>query len=186
SSCTLATVLCLAGVMASGAGEKKAATGTLTVIDAKGKEATLKTWKLLDGSTMHLSWLAAPPADQKSKAPEGPQWLSFREGKYTTYQEGILTLVPLHSVRKIDYDNEKKTVTVTVRGAGDKDASITGSTKYKGLNKLTLEAEADLGELGVAAVKYHGGAPKDGIKGLRFADPGAGADLPKTREATLR
>ncbi len=148
-------------------------TGGVTVIDGAGKEIKLKSWKLLAG-TWNLSWLAdkAAPPDKKKKetAGEGPQALDFREDKSTSFQNGIRTLVPLSSIRTIDYDNEKKTMAVTCAAADGKDQILTGTTKYVGINKLLLEGEVDLGDLGVATVKFQGGHPKDGIRGLRFAD----------------
>src|SRR5438128_5083488 len=146
--------------------QDQAAAG-LTVIDGKGKEIVLKSWRLI-GGTMPLDWLADNvPADKKN-APKPPEALVFREDKSTTYQNGILTLVPLRSLRAFDYDNDKKTVAVTVLTTDAKEQVLKGSTGFKDINKRTLKAEADLGALGVASVKYHGGALQDGIRGLRF------------------
>jgi len=159
--------------------DKPAKDASLVVIDAKGKEVALKAWKFTSGTT-HLSWLAdrAKKAEEKDDgeksgeaAPRGPEALAFREEKSTTYQEGILTFVPLANIRALDYDNDKKTVALKAVNPEGKDQTLTGSTKYKGINKLTLEADVDLGELGKAAVKFQGGALDKGIRGLRFSHP---------------
>jgi hypothetical protein len=168
---------------ASRGADAKAAAGGLTVIDSAGKEVKLKSWKFLSG-TMKLTWmeLQPPSKDGKPAKAGGPEALEFRESKSTTYEDGIRTLVPISSIRKIDYD--KKTVSVTVALPGDKEEVLRGSTEFLRINKVTIEAEADLGELGVAAVKYQGGALKDGIRGLRFADA-APAIAPPTGKPAL-
>jgi hypothetical protein len=162
--------------------QKPAENGTLTVIDHAGKEHKLKTWKFVRG-TRRLSWMAPPGAPAKKdkdkddkgnevKGPAGPEALEFREEKSTDYQEGIMTFVPLDWIRSIEFDNDKRTVTLSVAGK-DKEADpevLKGSTKYAGFNRLTIEAEVDLGELGVASVKFLGGDNK-GIRSLRFSAP---------------
>jgi hypothetical protein len=95
----------------------------------------------------------------------------------------VLTLIPLDRIRSLDFDNEKETLTVRV-AAGDKDEVLTGATKYRRLNKLTLEAEVDKGDLGVAEIKYNGGLPK-GIRGIRFAPPKAAPVAPAGRPAVV-
>jgi hypothetical protein len=167
-----------------GADGKKPAVAGLTVIDNAGKAVKLKSWKFLSG-TMHLSWLGMQPPskdDKPAKKSKGPEALEFRESKSTTYEDGIRTLVPMSSIRKIEYD--KKAVTVTVALLEDKEEVLRGSTEFLRINKLTVEAEADLGELGVAAVKYQGGALKDGIRGLTFTEP-APAVAPPTGKPAL-
>jgi hypothetical protein len=181
-SCLLGCFV-VATISAAGADDKTPA-GGLTVIDNAGKEVKVKSWKFLAG-TVHLSWLAKanpPKKDEPVKVPKGPEALEFRENKSTTYEEGIKTLIPISSIRKIDYD--KKTVTVTVVKLGGKEEVLKGSTEFQRINKITLEAEADLGNLGVAAVKYLGGHLKDGIRGLHFADP-APAVAPPTGKPAL-
>jgi hypothetical protein len=170
----------------------KAAEGVLIVIDSAGKEQQLKSWKFLAG-TRHLSWLAPAAAEEKPGAkdeaprkgkgvvtprvPTGPETLELREDNSTTFKEGILTLVPLDRIRKIDYDNEDKKVAVTVAIPGDKGEEVlTGTTRFIGVNKLVIEAEIDLGDLGTGTVKFQGGAPK-GIRGIRFPRPKAGEAL---------
>src|SRR5438132_754240 len=61
--------------------------------------------------------------------------------------------------------------------------SLIGSTKYADTNKLTIEAEVDKGEIGIASVKFLGGI-KTGMKGVRFPSPKA-AEAPKGRTAQI-
>jgi hypothetical protein len=168
----LAAGPCLAAFLGLGLAADPAppAEGTLVVIDNTGKEQKLKSWTFVTG-TRHLGWLA--PADkepkdgEKPKVPAGPEALEFRDENSTGFKVGILTLIPVERLRSIDYDDKDD---VTVKAAtGDKDAveELTGTAKFVGVNKLTIEAEVDKGELGVAAVKFNGGVPK-GIKGVRF------------------
>jgi hypothetical protein len=179
-------------------GPKAADPGTLIVIDSAGKTVKLKAWTFTQG-VEHLSWLSAKAEDgKKEPAPgkgpkggsskEGPEAFAFRELESTTYKDGIVTLVPLDRVRAVDYDNDTDKPTVTIRVAtSDKpaeDASIVGSTEYKGINKITLEAEVDKGDLGVAEVKFLGGTIKGGIRGLRFAPPKVSA-APAGRPASV-
>jgi hypothetical protein len=132
----------------------------LVILDAQGKEVKLKGWHITAGTRR------VPPGN-------APDYLEFREEHSTTYEAGILTLVPLTSLRKLDYDHDdkKKTVTAVVAVAGGKDATLVGTTKFKGINRLTIEGDADLGDLGFASVKFLGGNPKGGIIGVRFPAP---------------
>jgi hypothetical protein len=159
----------------SGAAGKKAG-GVLVVIDHTGKEVKLSAWKFLSG-TRRLSWLApagkARTAKGEEEAPSGPEALELREENSTTFQKGILTLVPVVGIKKIDYDADNKTVQVAYLRASAKDGetgTLTGSTKFTGINKLTLEGEMDLGELGKAALKFQGGTPRS-VKSFQFPDP---------------
>jgi hypothetical protein len=151
----LTTVSLLASRAAS-AGEKKA-DAPLIILDATGKEVKLKGWHLTAG-------VRRLPVD----GDKGPEYLEFREEHSTTYENGILTLAPISSVRKLDYNHDKKTVTAVVATAGDKDVTLSGTTKYLNFNRLTIEGDADLGELGFASVKFQGGNPKGGVTGVRF------------------
>jgi hypothetical protein len=164
----------------------RAEAGVLIIVDGAGKEHKLKTWKIIMG-TRRLSWLA-PPAPRKvdeekgdkdpkkpaaPPAPSGPEALAFREENSTDLKDGIFTYILLDRIKTIEYDNEKRAATVTVAVLGEKGNNediLTGSTKYVGENKLTIEAEADLGELGVASVKFQGGIAK-GVRSIRFPPP---------------
>lgn len=173
--------------------------GTLIIVDAKGKEMKIKGWQIVAG-TKRMSWLAPaepedknpkdkddsaePPATRKPAAPRGPEALIFRDENSTVWADGVQTLIPLENIRSIEFDNEAETATVKVAGAkAEDDASLTGTTKFRATNKLTIEAEVDKGDLGVAAVKFQGGV-KNGIKGVRFPAPKA-LEAPKGRIATL-
>jgi hypothetical protein len=147
------------------ASAEKKAEAPLTILDAAGKEVKLKGWRLTAG-TRRLP--TAKPLD----------CLEFREEHSTTYQNGIVTLVPVGSLRKLDYDYAKKTVTAVVASAEGKDLTLTGTTRFGGINRLTIEGDADLVELGFAAVKFQGGNPKGGLTGIRFPNPAAVEDAP--------
>lgn len=189
------------------AAEPAPAGGELVVVDAGGKEQKLKTWKFTAG-TRHLAWLApgkpageapqkdgpaAEPAPARPKgrpaaAPRpavGPEALEFRETNSTTFVDGVLTLVPLENVIALDYDEEKATAAlrVSTAEAADKGETLTGATRFKGINKLTIEAEVDRGERGIAEVKFLGGVPK-GVRGVRFPAAKALA-APKGRPASV-
>jgi hypothetical protein len=146
----------------------------LVVPPTGGKEIKLVDWRFSLG-TRRLDLDGSAPAKSKAKKPTGPEYLEFREDKSTTFQDGILTLVPLTSLRKLDYDNDKKTVTAVVVKAGDKDETLSGTTKFKGINKIVLEADAVLEGLGNAVVKFNGGTA-DGLRSIRFPQPHAAAE----------
>jgi hypothetical protein len=181
---------------------KPAEPGTLVVIDSAGKEQKLKSWKFTAG-VQHLSFLAPadpmkePEPKDKDKgtakapprakpAPRGPEALVLREANSTTWANGVVTLVPLDRIRSIDFDNEKETITIRV-ATSDKPADdqvLTGSTEFDGLNKLTIEAEVDKGDLGVAEVRFLGGISK-GIRGVRFPTPKVPAAPKDSRPAAV-
>jgi len=167
---------------------KKADAPVVIIVDANGKEHKVKGWKITAG-TRRLGGLA--PADDKEPMPKdpppqppkggkappkkgavGPEALAFREDDSTTFVDGVLTLVPLDRLRELDYDKETKTVTATVATGSKKDAAtvkLHGATKFQGVNRVTLEAEIDKGELGVAEVKFLGGADT-GVKSIKFPE----------------
>jgi hypothetical protein len=169
--------------------DKKPDAGTgIVVVDAKGKENKIKSWQIVAG-TQRLGWLApaeAPdkevkPKDKDADAPprrpvrptaRGPEALAFRDDNSTSYAKGVMTYIPLEHLRSVEFDGETQTATVRVATSdkpGD-DVILTGTTKYAGVNKLTIEAEVDKGDLGIAAIKYTGGV-KNGIKAVRFPSP---------------
>lgn len=190
----------LAGTCLLGAADvpEPAKSGPLVIIDGAGKEQKIKAWKFSLG-TRHLTWLAPPvaekpepkPKDKNGKAPlvksrpaVGPEALEFRDEQSTNFVDGILTLVPLERIRSLDYDADKQAVTLKLLAPGGADESLTGGTKFRGVNKLTLEAEVDKGDMGVAEVKFLGGVPK-GIRSLTFPSPKAPAAEKAGRLATL-
>jgi hypothetical protein len=138
------------------AGEKSS-DAPLIIRDAQGKEVKLKGWRLTTG-------VRRLPVAGTAK---GPEYLEFRTEHSTSYQAGILTLVPVASVRKLDYDYDRKTVTLAV-AAADNDIPLNGTTRFTGINRLTIEGDANLGDLGFASVKFQGGNPKGGITSVRF------------------
>jgi hypothetical protein len=176
---------------------KPADAATLFILDAAGKEQKLKTWKFGEG-VRRLNWLApAKKAEVKEDADKdkkiapktkrgaaaGPEALAVRAEMEIEYAEGVLTLIPLDSVRSIDFDNDMDTMTVQV-GEGEAAEKVTGSTKYKRINKLIIAAEVDKGDLGVAEVKYVGGIPR-GIRGVRFPAPKAAPPVPQGRRVLV-
>ncbi len=156
------------------------------LLDSGDKEHKLKGEKWRAG-IRHLNWLAAKepvkqmePGEEpkKGKAPAkvapirptvGPIALEFREIPSTTFVNGVVTLIPVDRLRSLEYDSAKKTVAARV-ATGDNPAEITftGSTQYKGINQVVLEAEVDRGVLGIAALKFHGGTPTGGFKKATF------------------
>ncbi len=170
------------------AGDKGGA--VLVVVDSNGKEHKLNTWKFTAGTT-HLAWLAT--AEEKDKEPgkgkksvAGPEALEFTEGKGAPYKIRVLTYIPLSSIRSLEYDEKKESVTVHV-ARSDKEADdevLTGPTGYIGCNLLSIEATSDLGELGTATVKFQGGV-KRGVKMIRFPNPRPTEPLPEGRGATV-
>ena len=70
------------------------------------------TWHFASGTRRLPGSDGAAPKPPPSRG--GPEYLEFREESSTTYQAGILTLVPVAALRKLDYDYEKKTVKAVV------------------------------------------------------------------------
>ena len=182
----------------------KADSKVLIVTDNGGKEHKLKTWKFTAG-TRHLAWLAAAEKEPEPKekpeaketaqrkapprekaAPGGPEALEFREENSTNFKDGILTFVLLDRLRSLEYDNkdEKVTLTAATGDPNNKEVTLTGWTKFVGSNKITIEAEVDKGDLGIAEVKFLGGVAK-GVNAIKFP---AGAEIkaaPEGRSAFI-
>jgi hypothetical protein len=199
----LACMACAAWGLGA-AGDEPAKDGPLLIVDGAGKEQKIKAWKFSQG-TRHLTWLAPAggdkpagepkdPKEPKDKAPPkaapktrpaiGPEALEFRDEHSTNFVDGILILVPLDRVRAIEYDYDKQAVTLKVAMGDGKDESLTGTTKFRGINKITIEAEVDKGDMGIAEVKFLGGMPK-GIRSLTFPKPKAPAGQKEGRSATI-
>jgi hypothetical protein len=186
-------VLAVAGVVV-GAGPVPAGDkgNVLIVVDANGKEHQVKDWKFTKG-TRHLSWLAPDAPEDKGKGknqlPAGPEALEFVEGKGAPLKKGVLTYVPLASIRSITFDAGKDKETVTVRVVrSDKEADdevLVGPTGYVGINQLTISAVADLGDLGQAAVEFHGGVDR-GLRSVRFPAPKPIEPVPEGRQAVIK
>jgi hypothetical protein len=158
--------------------------GTLVLIDSTGKEHKVKSWKFT-GGTRRLSWLAGDSktdADKGKKsqpAPSGPEALIVYEELKTVYLPGVQTLVPLDRVRSIAFDAEKKTMTVraATSGKAEEDVTLAGTTAYKRINAITLEADVDKGDAGIASLTFQSSGPRS-IRGIRFAAPQVQPDKP--------
>jgi hypothetical protein len=197
TSLLAALLVCAAGSLATSADEdpkappvpKPADPGTLVVIDSAGKEQKLKSWKIKAG-TARLKWLApaekAPPAkegkedkDEKPApkapkiAPAGTEFFPLRPQTNIHFAAGVVTYIPLDRLRSLDFDSESRTVTARVATSpkAEEDILLTGSTRAEEINRLTIEAEIDLGEAGVAAITYQGGVARGSIRGVRFPAP---------------
>jgi len=156
----------------------------LLLKDSQGKEQKLRSWKFTQG-TRSLGWLDSQGNDsQPDKKHLLAEALEFREENSTGLVNGVVTLIPLDRLRSLEYSPGADSVTAKV--ATDKPNSsevLKGSTKYRGINKIAIDAEVDKGSLGLAEVKFTGGTGK-GIKGITFTDPKAG-ELLKGRKATV-
>jgi hypothetical protein len=153
--------------------KKPAEPGTLTVVDVAGKEHRLKAWRFVEG-TQRLGWLApAKKPGAEGDAPAGPEALVVRDETKIHFLAGVVTLVPLDRLRTVAFDAEKETMTVrSSTGPKETDAQVlTGTTSYKGINKVALEADVDKGAAGVASVTFRGGVAKGGIREVRFPPP---------------
>ena len=143
-----------------------------TIVDGAGKEVALKTWAITAG-TRKLTWLAKDGA-------AAPEALAFRDVNSTLYVEGVMTLIPLDRLESLTYDTTKQTVTAKVAGV---EKPLEGSIRYKEINQIAIEADADRGAAGVVALKYRGGVLKGGIQAVRF--PGAKAGPAPTGDKTF-
>jgi hypothetical protein len=119
--------------------------------DSAGKEIALSGARFTAG-VRKLAWLGDPKA--------APLALEVREPHSTTYQKGVVTLIPVGAVEAVRYDYAKLTMTVAVKGLP---APVEGTLQFKGINTCGLEGAAG-GVLG----KFAGGVPKDGFKAVVF------------------
>lgn len=154
------------------AADDKPAGDPLTVVDGAGKEQKVKGWKVVAG-TRKLGWVT----------PASSEAFAFRDDSSTNYKNGIVTLIPIDSLQAVEYDADEQTATVKVLVAGKEEQTQSGTTKY-GDNKLTVEAEVDKGDLGVAEVKFLGGV-KGGVRAFRFPSAKPVAAVPAGRLATV-
>ncbi|MFO0844597.1 MAG: hypothetical protein U0797_19735 [Gemmataceae bacterium] len=148
---------------------KPAAPGTLLITDAAGKEHKVTGWTFTAG-TRRLGWLV--PADKAKGKKAGPEALAVRDELKFNYLAGVVTLVPLDRLRSVRFEDEKMTVRAATGPKDEEDAVLVGTSAYKGINKVTLEADVDRGAAGVASLTFQGGVPR-GIKALRFPEPKA-------------
>jgi hypothetical protein len=152
------------------ADEKKDPPASPIIIDSTGKEIKLNKWKLAFG-TRKVNWIEGKP-----------DAFEFRENDSTTYKVGVITLVPLQHIKELRYDSDTQTAELRVDGLDD---PLTGSTKYKDVNAISIEAEIDLGTSGIAEMKYRGGVLKGGIRCVQFPNPKP-APAPKGNLSTIR
>jgi hypothetical protein len=133
-----------------GKDEPKAAGPAATLTDAAGQEVALTATRFTSG-VRGLGWLGGPK--------DAPLALEVREPDSTTYQKGVVTLVPVASVEAVRYDYPKGTLTVTVKGLA---APVVGSLQFRGINTCGLEGTAG-GVTGTFA-----GGTKDGFRAVVF------------------
>ena len=156
-------------------------TGAIVLVDSTGKEHKVTGYRITAG-TRRLGWLTAEGSAPAKKAPkgtrpvapiEGPEALVVRDDASIRFLEGVVTLVPLTQLRSVRFDGEKSTMTaiVAVSAKAEEDVTLSGTTKYKGINKITLEAEVDKGDAGVATLTFQGGVLKGGIRAMTFPVP---------------
>jgi len=126
------------------------------IIDSTGKEITLRKWKIV-GGTRKAGWLPGGKTE----------FFELREFGSTTFEEGVLTLVPLARIESIKYDYEQETASVHLAGL---EKPLQGTTKFKKINSITIEAEVDQGKSGVVDLRYRGGVIKVGFKEVKFPD----------------
>ena len=129
------------------------------VTDAAGKEVELATLKWTAG-VRRLVWLADPNGATED-AKKGPLALEVREPHSTTFTKGVVTLLPVSSIRSIHYEYEKQQMAVSVNGLDD---PISGTLQYRGINVIGLEGDA-----GGVPAKYSGGVPGTGVKKVVFS-----------------
>src|SRR5262249_27615199 len=115
------------------AGEK-GEPNTLIVTDANGKEHKLKTWKFTAG-TRHLPCVSADGKDTSA----GREMLEFSEGKGAPLKKRVLTYLPVASIRSVEYDAKKNSVTLRIAKSAkeEDDEELHGITGYVGVNLLT-------------------------------------------------
>jgi hypothetical protein len=135
--------------------------GPATLVDSAGQEIQLTGARFTTG-VRRLGWLA-DPAGTTDDTRKGPLALEVREPHSTTYQKGVVTLIPVGSVEAVRYEYDKQAMTVGVKGAP---APVPGTLQFKGINVCGVEGSA-----GGLVGKFAGGVPKDGFKSVAF--PGA-------------
>lgn len=125
------------------------------VTDQAGKDVTLKKYKIV-GGLRKMNWVEGKP-----------EAFEIREFNSTTFKDGILTWVPLSRIESIQYDYRKDVATMSVKVAGI-EKPLAGSTRFKDINAITIEAEIDQGAAGVVDLRFRGGLMDGGIKGVKF------------------
>lgn len=170
----------LASFLSADDAPKTADAGSIVVVDAAGKEQKVKSWSITAG-VRQLNWLVPDEKEdpKAKKSASGPTALLVRDERKIHFLAGVVTFVPVDRLRSISFDKDKETMTVraAVSAKASEDVVLTGTTAYRGINKITIEAEVDKGDAGVAAITFQGGIPK-GIKEVRFPEPKVDASKP--------
>jgi len=145
-------IACAAGLRAD-----EVADAPIVLVDSAGKEHKLANVKLTTG-TRRLAFLAEPKGTTED-AKKGALALEIREPNSTTFQKGVVTLIPVSCVESVKYDYEKLSLTVAVKGQDP----VPGTLLFRGINVISLEAKD-----GDAATKFIGGSTKDGFKSIAW------------------
>jgi len=132
--------------------------GRATLVDSAGKQHTLTSMRFTAG-VRRLAFLGDRQGST-DEARKGPLALEVREPNSTTFQKGVVTLVPLASVESVKYDYQKLTMSVGVKGQ----VELAATLQFRGINVFSLEANT-----GGTPAKFSGGIPKDGIASIAFS-----------------
>ncbi len=154
------TALLIPAAFAAAADPPARGSEPATLVDAAGKEIKLTGLKFGIG-TRRLAFLADAKG-ATDDARKGPLALELREPLSTTFQKGVVTLIPLSSVAGVKYDYAKLTMSVSIAGQPD----AVGTLQFRGINVFTVEAKA-----GDVPAKFTGGSTKGGFRSIAF--PGA-------------
>lgn len=159
-----AFVLSLACLLPVGAApdEKAKPGGDVVVTDIDGKETRLTAAKLTPAGTRRMGWLADP----KGTTPDeklGPLAIEVREVESTTLKLGVLTFIPAASLETAKYDYEKRTATLSLKGAKE---PVIGTLQFTKLNVLGISGTVD-----GKATTFSAGVPgKAAVKSITFPD----------------
>jgi hypothetical protein len=155
-----------AGVAGDG-GDGQPAKTEPWLIDSAGKERKLLIYQFVAGFRA-LPWAV----------PEGqlvPTALEMRELDSTTFKDGVLTFLPLESVRSIQYDYQKETLEVRVAGI---EKPFVGSIRFRGINLVDIEATVEVGKTGLAEARFRGGV-ENGFREVHFPNAKPAGKLPE-------
>ena len=130
------------------------------LVHSSGKELKLAGVRFTQG-VRRLGWLADPKGKTDDDR-RGPLALELREPDSTTYQKGVVTLVPTDSVVAIHYEYDKQEMSVAVKGLKQ---PLKGTLQYRGINVFGLEGKA-----GEVLGRFTGGTAKDGFRSVTFPD----------------
>lgn len=154
----------VAGAGASGADSQPDNTEPW-IVDASGQQRKMLIYQFVAGFRA-LPWAVA----------EGqlvPTALELRELDSTTFKDGVLTFLPLDSVRSIIYDYQKETIEVRVAGV---EKPFVGSIRYRGINLVDIEATVEVGKTGLAEARFRGGV-ENGFREVQFPNAKPAAKL---------